>query len=68
MTAKRPVGRPCKDPGMTRILISFRLHPECLEIVERLAAVLKISKGEAIDQMAYFYAMKVRPSLEERRP
>lgn len=46
------------DPGIKRVLFNARLHPDALEIIGRVAEVLNMSRGEAVDQMAYFYAAR----------
>lgn len=55
---KRPAHRPRKDPDHARISLHVRAHPDAVQIIERVAEMLKISKGEAVDQLAYFYAIR----------
>lgn len=55
---KPVMGRPRKDPEHARVVLACRVHPDALQIIDRVAEVLKITRGEAVDQIAYFYAIR----------
>ena len=51
-------GRPCRDPGHPRQVISYRVHPTTVAAIEAAAARARISRGEVLDHMALRFLTK----------